>query len=94
MHLDPQLWTFGFDNAKRRAGLCNYTDHKITVSRYLSEKFEDDEIHQVLLHEVAHAIAGAIFHDAIIRGKFHGLIAGTTPAGPYSLHVWCPESIG
>ena len=59
MHLDPQLWTFGFDNAKRRAGLCNYTDHKITVSRYLSEKFEDDEIHQVLLHEVAHAIAGA-----------------------------------
>ena len=58
MHLDPAVWSFGFDNAKRRAGLCNYTDHRITVSRYLSEKFEDDEIHQVLLHEVAHAIAG------------------------------------
>lgn len=58
MHLDPDVWTFDFDHAKRRAGLCNYTDHRITVSRYLSEKFEDDEIHQVLLHEVAHAIAG------------------------------------
>ncbi|QIK64199.1 SprT family zinc-dependent metalloprotease [Leucobacter viscericola] len=58
MHLDPEQWSFGFDNAKRRAGLCNFTDRKITVSRYLSEKFEDDEIHQVLLHEVAHAIAG------------------------------------
>lgn len=58
MHLDPELWSFEFDNAKRRAGLCNFTDHKITVSRYLSEKFDDDEIHQVLLHEVAHALAG------------------------------------
>ena len=51
-------WTFGFDNAKRRAGLCNYTDRRITVSRYLAAKFDDDEIHQVLLHEVAHALAG------------------------------------
>ncbi|MFD5599404.1 SprT-like domain-containing protein [Leucobacter sp. NPDC058333] len=51
-------WTFAFDNAKRRAGLCNYTDRRITVSRYLASKFDDDEIHQVLLHEVAHALAG------------------------------------
>lgn len=62
LHLDPRFgqgsWSFGFDRAKRRAGLCNYTDRRITVSRYLAEKFEDDEIHQVLLHEVAHAVAG------------------------------------
>ncbi|RGE24209.1 SprT-like domain-containing protein [Leucobacter sp. wl10] len=63
MHLDPVFsagsWTFGFDHAKRRAGLCNYTGRRITVSRYLAQKFDDDEIHQVLLHEVAHALAGA-----------------------------------
>lgn len=59
LHLDPAEWSFGFDHAKRRAGLCNYTERRITVSRYLAEKFEDDEIHQVLLHEVAHALAGA-----------------------------------
>lgn len=58
LHLDPS-WTFAFDNAKTRAGLCNYTDKRISVSRYLAAKYEDDEIHQVLLHEVAHAIAGA-----------------------------------
>ena len=57
LHLDPS-WTFGFDNAKTRAGLCNYTHKRITVSKYLAAKYEDDEIHQVLLHEVAHAIAG------------------------------------
>ncbi len=57
LHLDSS-WTFGFDSAKTRAGLCNYTAKKITVSRYLASRYDDDEIHQVLLHEVAHAIAG------------------------------------
>ena len=57
LHLDPG-WTFAFDNAKTRAGLCNYTDKRISVSKYLAARYEDDEIHQVLLHEVAHAIAG------------------------------------
>ena len=63
MHLDPLhgpgSWSFGFDRAKRRAGLCDYTAKHITVSRYLAQKFDDDEIHQILLHEVAHALAGA-----------------------------------
>jgi predicted SprT family Zn-dependent metalloprotease len=58
LHLD-RSWSFGFDNAKTRAGLCNYTEKRITVSRYLAARYEDDEIHQVLLHEVAHAVAGS-----------------------------------
>lgn len=62
-HLDPIFgpgaWSFDFDRAKRRAGLCNFTDRRIQVSRYLAEKFDDDEVHQILLHEVAHALAGA-----------------------------------
>lgn len=58
LHLDPEEWSFGFDHAKRRAGLCNFTAKRITVSRYLAVRYEDDDIHQVLLHEVAHALAG------------------------------------
>ncbi len=58
LHLDPAEWSFGFDHAKTRAGLCNYTRKRITVSRYLAARFDDDEIHQTLLHEVAHALAG------------------------------------
>ncbi|MCG1037917.1 SprT-like domain-containing protein, partial [Polaribacter sargassicola] len=54
MHLDD-TWSFDFDHAKRRAGLCDYRRKRITVSRYLAARFEDDEIHQTLLHEVAHA---------------------------------------
>ena len=41
------------------AGLCNYDAKRISVSRLLAARYEDDEIHQVLLHEVAHALAGA-----------------------------------
>lgn len=57
LHLD-ETWSFAFDHAKTRAGLCNYRLKRISVSRYLAAKYEDDEIHQVLLHEVAHALAG------------------------------------
>ncbi|MBH0109769.1 SprT-like domain-containing protein [Salinibacterium sp. NG22] len=57
LHLDDS-WQFTFDNAKTRAGLCNYTHKRISVSRYLAARYEDDEIHQILLHEIAHAMAG------------------------------------
>jgi predicted SprT family Zn-dependent metalloprotease len=58
LHLDPS-WTFAFDNARTRAGLCSYDRKRISVSRLLAGRYDDDEIHQVLLHEVAHALAGA-----------------------------------
>lgn len=57
LHLDDG-WTFAFDNARTRAGLCRYDRKRISVSRLLAARYEDDEIHQVLLHEVAHAMAG------------------------------------
>jgi predicted SprT family Zn-dependent metalloprotease len=57
LHLDPG-WTFAFDHARTRAGLCDYQRRRISVSRLLAARYEDDEIHQVLLHEVAHALAG------------------------------------
>ena len=57
LHLDA-TWSFGFDSAKTRAGLCDYDARRITVSRHLAARYDDDEIHQVLLHEVAHAMAG------------------------------------
>ena len=58
LYLDDS-WTFGFDSAKRRVGACNYTAKRITISRYLVPLLDDDDIHQTLLHEVAHAMTGA-----------------------------------
>ena len=57
LHLDD-TWSFAFDHAKTRFGQCDHQKRRITMSKYLSAKADDDDVHQVLLHEVAHAIAG------------------------------------
>ena len=57
-HLDTSVWSFDFDNAKRRAGLCSYTDRRITISKYLVSIHSFDESRQVMLHEIAHALSG------------------------------------
>lgn len=98
MHLDDS-WSFGFDNAKRRAGQCDYTRQRITVSRYLAARFDDDEIHQVLLHEVAHALAGhtAAHGPAWKRtARDLGYVGGTTHRGETAVELapWigrCPR---
>jgi predicted SprT family Zn-dependent metalloprotease len=56
--IDMNEWSFAFDSAKRRAGLCNYTDKVISISRYMVDIHTMDETLQVVLHEVAHAISG------------------------------------
>ena len=57
MHLDAS-WSFAFDNAKRRAGACDYLRKRITLSRYLSARYDDETNRQTILHEIAHALAG------------------------------------
>lgn len=53
------VWTFGWDNAKTRFGQCDHRRHRITLSKHLSRAGTEDEVEQVLLHEVAHALVGA-----------------------------------
>ena len=57
-HIEDRSWTFGFDNGRRRAGLCSYTDKKITVSKYLSLVHTIDDVKQTIIHEIAHALSG------------------------------------
>jgi len=57
-HLPGAGWGFAFDRATRRAGACDWSRHRITVSRHLVEGADEEELRQVLLHEVAHALAG------------------------------------
>ena len=83
LHLDPS-WTFGFDNAKRRAGLCDYGRKRISLSRYLAARYDDETNHQTLLHEVAHAMAGpAAGHGAAWKrvARELGYVGGTTHRG-------------
>lgn len=83
LHLSAE-WSFAFDNAKRRAGLCDYTRTRISLSRYLAARYDDETNEQTLLHEIAHALAGpAAGHGprwkAIARGL--GYTGGATHTG-------------
>ena len=83
LHLDPS-WSFAFDTAKVRAGLCDFRRKRISVSRYLAARFDDEANYQTLLHEVAHALAGpAAGHGRDWRETARGLgyVGGTTHFG-------------
>lgn len=83
LHLDSS-WSFAFDNAKRRAGACSFTAKRVSVSRYLAARYDDDTNHQTLLHEIAHALAGPTAgHGPAWRrvARELGYVGGTTHDG-------------
>jgi len=54
--LDASGWTFAFDRAKSRLGLANFKTKTISISRYMAEAATEDDIRQIMLHEIAHAL--------------------------------------
>jgi predicted SprT family Zn-dependent metalloprotease len=52
-------WSFHFDNAKRRCGACFYSRRTITLSRHFVTMNDEAEVRDTILHEIAHAFAGA-----------------------------------
>lgn len=88
-HLDAS-WSFAFDNAKKRAGACDYTRKRITMSRYLTARYDDETNRQTLLHEVAHALAGpAAGHGAAWKrvARRLGYTGGVTHRGETAVEL-------
>ncbi|MFT4215002.1 MAG: SprT-like domain-containing protein [Microbacterium sp.] len=83
-------WTFAFDNAKLRAGACDYARTRITVSRYLAARYDDETNRQTLLHEIAHALAGSrAGHGARWKriARSIGYVGGTTHHGETAVEL-------
>ncbi|MFC5369278.1 SprT-like domain-containing protein [Arcanobacterium bovis] len=58
-------WALVFDRAKRRAGMANFTKKQISLSSALMELYSEQEVRSVILHEIAHVLAGPDHgHDA------------------------------
>lgn len=51
-------WRVKFDAAYTRAGYCHHKEHTISLSRPLLALYEMDTVKDVILHEIAHALAG------------------------------------
>ena len=52
-------WTFRFDNAKVRFGLCNYRRKIISMSRNIASINDEKHVRLTILHEIAHALVGS-----------------------------------
>lgn len=57
-------WSFGFDKATSRAGVCRFGPRSISLSAafVLSKRVPDSEILNTILHEIAHGLAGPHVH--------------------------------
>lgn len=49
-------WSFGFDTATRRLGVCIHYKKRIQMSRTFVKLNDIDKVTQVMLHEIAHAL--------------------------------------
>lgn len=52
-------WSFKFDSAVKRFGLCNHSRKVISLSRHLVQLNAEPAVTNTLLHEIAHALVGA-----------------------------------
>jgi predicted SprT family Zn-dependent metalloprotease len=71
-------WRFKFDHAIARCGSCQFRNKQISLSRHFVELNDRDEVTNVLLHEIAHALAG----PGIGHGKKWQVIAQQIGARP------------
>ncbi|MDQ3459375.1 MAG: SprT-like domain-containing protein [Deinococcota bacterium] len=55
-------WTFRFDRARRRFGLCDYGNRTISLSKHLTELNDAAQVRDTLLHEIAHALSPGAGH--------------------------------
>jgi hypothetical protein len=61
-------WRLTFDDAKTRAGICRPARKEIGLSRPLIRLYSPEQVTETVLHEIAHAIAGAGHgHDRVWR---------------------------
>jgi predicted SprT family Zn-dependent metalloprotease len=51
-------WTFRYDSAKRRFGVCKFDRKEISLSIHLVRLNSREECEDTVLHEIAHALAG------------------------------------
>ncbi len=51
-------WAVAYDSAKRRAGVCRFTDRTLGLSAPLTAIHSEAEVRDTILHEIAHALVG------------------------------------
>jgi predicted SprT family Zn-dependent metalloprotease len=86
------LWRFQFDNGRKRAGSCQYGTLVISLAYEFAKHASEEDIHDTLLHEIAHALVGkAHHHDDVWRTK--AIAIGCSGRRCHELHFTPPRYI-
>jgi predicted SprT family Zn-dependent metalloprotease len=51
-------WQLVLDRAKQRAGVCRYDSRTIGLSAALMQLYDEAQVRETVLHEIAHALVG------------------------------------
>ena len=91
-------WNYGYNNNKRRLGVCKYHEKRIELCRYYTLNNPDSCVIDTIRHEIAHALVGpGNHHNGIWQSKAIELGASPKPCKTIVAHVpvkWiaiCPE---
>lgn len=84
--LFSQGWVFKWDRATARHGLCTPSTKTISMSRHMTPHRTAQEVHQTMLHEVAHAMTPGEKHNRVWLAKARsiGYTGGRTAKAPES----------
>ena len=74
-------WSFKFDRSKVSFGKCYYAKKQISLSQYLVELNEEDEVRDTILHEIAHALTPGDGHGPLWKAMCVRI--GANPARCY-----------
>jgi predicted SprT family Zn-dependent metalloprotease len=83
-------WSFAFDNAKRRCGQCSHKRKQITLSRHYAALNGPAEVHDTILHEIAHALTPGAGHGPKWRAMARKI--GAKPQRCADASVEMPEA--
>lgn len=84
--LAQQGWRFVFDNAKTRGGQCRHHDQVISMSRNLVTLWTEDQVREVMIHEIAHALVGpGQGHGRVWAAKMREL--GAVPSSTHNFET-------
>ena len=76
--LTAQRWSFRFDRAQKRLGLCTYRTRTISVGEVYAAAADEADVRDTILHEIAHALVGSSHgHGPVWKAKAREL--GCTP---------------